>query len=278
MGTNELIIFGWWYGMTAEDAIVRNADSVMRGAARVSVWRTQRAVAGRADSFEHPLALARDPETGRVLAEGEPGWEPPTALLRGGTDYSKIGADGAPLNGVFVRDGDVVLGRVARLVTLDPATGLERVTRLDRSIIFHCHPSETYVVDRVVVTNTVDGAPLVRVRMVATRAQGIGDKSESPMWSGHPAHAPPSFARPHPPSPQPRRDTARRARSACSCGSGTCPSSRAAAGTAPCPTSSSTYARSTAEWCVAARSGRTASCSMTAPLLLLYPCRRSDNS
>lgn len=161
MGENLMIAIGSYEGLSQEDSIVRNAGSIDRGSGRITVYRMFKAVVHKVTStdyeaFESPVVPVNGLGCIGIRAE---------------CDYSTIDHYGLPCEGTFVKNGDVLIGRV--LYTTDDSGN--RVRR-DRSIIMTCEDQEDYVVDRVMVTVNRDGFRQVRVKVRSVRIPQIGDK------------------------------------------------------------------------------------------------------
>ena len=168
MGENLIIAIAPWGGWSQEDSIIRSQASVDRGSGRVTVYRIFKATCRKRgnsenESFEHPLWF----NDSSPRCEG----------IRGGVSYDKIGFDGMPEEGTPLSSGDVIIGRVSLTsVHEDGNDGLIRVTRRDRSIVLSCEPTETYVVDKVMLTITKEGFRSCRVKLRSLRVPQEGDK------------------------------------------------------------------------------------------------------
>lgn len=161
MGENLMIAIGSYEGLSQEDAIVRSAAAIDRGSGRITVHRVFKAVIHKISSsdyeaFESPLAVV-----GSLACIG----------MRAECDYSKLDCHGLLEAGTYVKNGDVLIGRV--LYTTDDSGN--RVRR-DRSIILTCEDGEDFVVDRVMLTTNRDGFRQVRVRLRSMRIPQVGDK------------------------------------------------------------------------------------------------------
>lgn len=218
MGENLVIAIAPYGGWSQEDSIIRNRGSVDRGSGRVTVYRIFKATcrkrgAGDAEVFEHPL-----------FREGE---APKCDGLRGGANYDKIGVDGLPEEGTPLTSGDVIIGRVAHATEVVSGSDVERAVRRDRSLVLTCEPTETYVVDKVMITLTKEGCRSVRVRLRSVRVPQEGDKISSRrayanvMTRASGAHSRTLRFR----NPYQSLQTGKRARLACCCPRRTCPSS-----------------------------------------------------
>jgi DNA-directed RNA polymerase II subunit RPB2 len=161
MGENLLIAIGSYDGLSQEDAIVRSKASIERGSGRITVHRVFKAVvhkinASDFEAFECPIHVENGLSCIGIRAE---------------CDYTKVDCNGLPIEQTYVRNGDVLIGRV--LYTTDDSGN--RVRR-DRSIILTCEDSEDYLVDRVMLTTNRDGFRQVRVRVRSMRVPQVGDK------------------------------------------------------------------------------------------------------
>jgi DNA-directed RNA polymerase II subunit RPB2 len=161
MGENLLIAIGSYDGLSQEDAIVRSKASIERGSGRITVHRMFKAVVHKISSsdyeaFESPVSVENGLSCIGIRAE---------------CDYTKIDCNGLPIENTYVKNGDVLIGRV--LYTTDDSGN--RVRR-DRSIIMTCEDSEDYLVDRVLLTTNRDGFRQVRVRVRSMRIPQVGDK------------------------------------------------------------------------------------------------------
>jgi DNA-directed RNA polymerase beta subunit len=163
MGSNAILAIAPFF--TSEDSITFCQASEDFGMMRVSVLRSHRAVAKKrgtdVEIFEHPMLTA----SGQIKCVG----------LRGECDYSKIGQDGLPSKGTWVKNNDVIIGRTRKVHEVGPDGELRDVRR-DRSVVLHCDPSEMHVIDAVVITENKDGNRVVRVTTRSTRKLQCGDK------------------------------------------------------------------------------------------------------
>lgn len=161
MGENLIIAIGSYDGLSQEDAIVRSQSAVDRGSGRITVSRVFKAVIHKISSsdfeaFECPVVAQNGLSCIGIRAE---------------CDYSKLDVGGLLSEGLYVKNGDVLIGRV--IYTTDDSGN--RVRR-DRSIILTCEDTERYLVDRVMVTTNRDGFRQVRVKIRSTRVPQVGDK------------------------------------------------------------------------------------------------------
>lgn len=162
MGSNAILAIAPYY--TSEDSITFCSSSEEFGMMRVTVMRSHRAVAKKrgtdVEVFEHPML-----HTSGAKCVG----------IRGECDYSKLGADGLPIPGTWVKNNDVLIGRTGKVHEVG-ANGELREVKRDRSVVLHCDPSEYQVIDKVIITENKDGNRLVRVTTRSTRRLQCGDK------------------------------------------------------------------------------------------------------
>jgi DNA-directed RNA polymerase subunit B len=160
MGENLLIAIGSYEGLSQEDAIVRNKAAIERGSGRVSVYKMFKAVLHKLTSCDYETF--ESPLDSRIM---------PCIGIRAECDYSKIDSFGLPFEGTYVHNNDILIGRV--LYTTDDSG--KRVRR-ERSILLTCEETESYIVDKVLITTNGEGLRQVRVRLRTMRIPQVGDK------------------------------------------------------------------------------------------------------
>jgi DNA-directed RNA polymerase beta subunit len=170
MGENLMIAIAPHGGWSQEDSIIRNKASVDRGSGRITVYRVFKAVCrkrgpGDIECFEHPMWRGKD-NSG-----------PKCSGLRGSVNYNNIGFDGLPEEGTPMKNGDVIIGRVSN--SSEMIGNDVKATRCDRSVILTCEPSETYYVDKILLTTTKEGSRSARIRLRTMRIPQEGDKISS---------------------------------------------------------------------------------------------------
>jgi len=98
-------------------------------------------------------------------------------------DYSHIGEDGMPMLGSFVSGNDVLIGKVSNMIQYrgknkdDSGEKADEVLRRDSSM--QLRATEKGHIDRVMLTNAIDGARMAKVRVRNERIPMIGDKFSS---------------------------------------------------------------------------------------------------
>jgi DNA-directed RNA polymerase beta subunit len=170
MGENFIVAIAPFLGLSQEDSIIRNRASVERGSGRISVYRMFKTVARKRGTeqeiFEHPFFLGLKKELS--ACEG----------IRGNVCYDKIGMDGLPEPGTPIMNNDVIVGKVAHTQEVQ-ADGSIKDVRRDKSVIMCCEDSETFIIDKVMVSTTKEGMRTVRIRAKTTRSPQEGDKLSS---------------------------------------------------------------------------------------------------
>jgi len=166
MGVNAIVAIAPYF--TSEDAITFVKSSGEFGMLGVTLLRSFRAVAkGRGNDmeiFEHPHFQA--PGMSKCVG------------LKGESDYSKLGMDGLPIPGTWLKHNDVIIGRTGRVQEVGP-DGEMRETRRCRSIVLTCDPSEVHRVVKVLVSDNKDSCRIVRVVTSTPRKVQCGDKLSS---------------------------------------------------------------------------------------------------
>ena len=163
MGENLMIAIGSYEGLTQEDAIVLNKASTDRGSCRITVHKMYKAVIHRIsatvfEAFENPAI-----DTNGLVCIG----------IRGESQsgYAKLDVNGLLTEGIYVKNGDVLIGRV--MYTSDDSGNK---VRRDRSVILICEESELYIVEAVIITTNREGFRQVRVKLRTMRTPRVGDK------------------------------------------------------------------------------------------------------
>ena len=151
-------------GYNIEDAIVLSKASIDRGLARSFFYRIYDAEAkqypgGKRDTFEIPNA------------------EDDIRGYKGERAYHLLEADGVVAKESNVTGGDILIGKTSPPRFMGEFNEFEtsgQITRRDTSI--GVRPSETGVVDTVIMTQSNEGGKMYKVRVRDMRAPEIGDK------------------------------------------------------------------------------------------------------
>lgn len=163
-GENVMVAIMSYTGYNQEDSLIMNKGSIDMGLFRSLYFRTFKDTSKNANAeqevFEKPSAKNGEKVSNMKKA-----------------NYDKVGDDGFPKLGQVIEQDDVVIGKVIRpvdasKVSVDGENGVK-----DRSTIYKY--KESARVDKIVTTQTKDGATLVNVRTRAHRTPQIGDKHSS---------------------------------------------------------------------------------------------------
>ncbi len=163
-GQNMIVAILSFTGYNIEDALIMNKSAVDRGLARSSFFRLysteeRKYAGGQEDRIEKPSPGVRG--------------------YKGLALYNKLNEDGLIDPEVEVRGGEILIGKTSppRFTAEYKEFGLTASTRRDTSVAVR--HGEKGVVDMVLITDTVEGNKLVKVRVRDLRIPEIGDKFAS---------------------------------------------------------------------------------------------------
>src|SRR5215203_2077383 len=165
-GQNCVVAVLPFEGYNIEDAVVFNKASVDRGLGRTFFYRIYEAEAkqypgGMKDNFEVP---------------------PPDANIRGYRGekaYRLLEQDGAIMHEAVVNGGDILIGRTSPPRFMEEYKEFEVKGPYRRDTSVGVRPSENGVVDTVIVTQSVEGGKMYKIRVRDMRIPEIGDKFAS---------------------------------------------------------------------------------------------------
>jgi DNA-directed RNA polymerase subunit B len=165
-GQNCIVAVLPFEGYNIEDAVVFNKSSVDRGLGRTFFYRVYEAEAkqypgGMKDKFEIPSSEAN------------------IRGYRGEKSYRLLEDDGAIMHESIVNGGDILIGRTSPPRFMEEYKEFEVKGPYRRDTSIGVRPSENGVVDSVVMTQSVDGGKMYKIRVRDMRIPEIGDKFAS---------------------------------------------------------------------------------------------------
>jgi DNA-directed RNA polymerase subunit B len=165
-GQNAVVAVLPFEGYNIEDAVVFNKSSVDRGFGRTFFYRIYEAEAkqypgGMKDNFELPQADAN------------------IRGYRGEKAYRLLEQDGAIMHEAVVQGGDILIGRTSPPRFMEEYKEFEVKGPYRRDTSVGVRPSENGVVDTVIVTQSVEGGKMYKIRVRDMRIPEIGDKFAS---------------------------------------------------------------------------------------------------
>jgi len=165
-GQNCVVAVLPFEGYNIEDAVVFNKASVDRGLGRTFFYRIYEAEAkqypgGMKDSFEVP------PSDANIRG------------YRGEKAYRLLEQDGAIMHEAVVNGGDILIGRTSPPRFMEEYKEFEVKGPYRRDTSVGVRPSENGVVDTVIVTQSVEGGKMYKIRVRDMRIPEIGDKFAS---------------------------------------------------------------------------------------------------
>jgi DNA-directed RNA polymerase subunit B len=165
-GQNAIVAVLPYEGYNIEDAVVFNKSAVDRGFGRTFFYRVYEAEAkqypgGMKDNFELPSS------------------EENIRGYRGEKAYRLLEQDGAIMHEAVVVGGDILIGRTSPPRFMEEYREFEVKGPYRRDTSIGVRPSENGVVDTVIMTQSVEGGKMFKIRVRDMRIPEIGDKYAS---------------------------------------------------------------------------------------------------
>lgn len=165
-GQNAIVAVLPFEGYNIEDAVVFNKSAVDRGFGRTFFYRVYEAEAkqypgGMKDNFELPSS-----------DENIRGY-------RGEKAYRLLEQDGAIMHESVVVGGDILIGRTSPPRFMEEYREFEVKGPYRRDTSIGVRPSENGVIDTVIMTQSVEGGKMFKIRVRDMRIPEIGDKFAS---------------------------------------------------------------------------------------------------
>jgi DNA-directed RNA polymerase II subunit RPB2 len=163
-GQNAIVAILCYSGYNQEDSVIMNQSSIDRGLFRSLFFRSytdceKRVGINIVEKFEKPSRSD-------------------TLRLKHST-YEKLDVDGIIAPGTRVSGEDIIIGKTCPINPDNAELGQRSTQHVKRDASMPLRPTESGIVDQVVLTTNQDGMRYVKVRVRTTKVPQIGDKFAS---------------------------------------------------------------------------------------------------
>lgn len=148
-GINACVAVTTYYGWNMEDATILNKASVDRGMFRSTFYKTYKDSESKVIGADERFGIPKDEK-----------------------NIDKLGIDGIVEIGTYVKDGDVIIGKISNSVGTDG--------KIIKPRCISIKSGDDGIVDKVLLTVNPDGTRHVKVKIRSERIPEIGDKFCAP--------------------------------------------------------------------------------------------------
>tara|TARA_Y100000591_G_C21849946_1_gene711057 strand:- start:1355 stop:4585 length:3231 start_codon:yes stop_codon:yes gene_type:complete len=153
-GINAVVAICCYTGFNQEDSILINKAAVDKGLFRSYVYKTLCTIEKKINNSSYEKICI-----------------PNTNIRHSSSCYTKLDTDGLIKVGSKVTTGDVVIGKVLHI------SKNNELIEKDCSVIIK--QGESGIIDKVIITTTIDGYKLIKVKIRSLRIPEVGDKFAS---------------------------------------------------------------------------------------------------
>ena len=157
-GDNVIVAIGIYSGYNQEDSVIMNRSSIDRGMFRTLYYTIYK------DEEHRNVSSGKEEKFAKPRRENTRGFKT--------SAYHAIQDNGAPAMNSYIKENDVVIGKVTSLKADPNGYAFRDSSTIHRN-------SETCRVDGVWNEKNSDGYPFVKVRVVSERVPEVGDKVSS---------------------------------------------------------------------------------------------------
>jgi DNA-directed RNA polymerase II subunit RPB2 len=166
-GINAVVAIMTYTGFNQEDSVIFNQSAIDRGLFRVTMYETIEETEKKCDNYSSEEICLPPASSNSTLKVGMPGY-----YKRKHANYSMLDENGIIRRGMYVKKGDVLVGKV---MTKSDKAGNETKTDISRV----AQGDEEGRIDRVYSSLTPNGYRLIKVVVRNEKIPEVGDKFAS---------------------------------------------------------------------------------------------------